>query len=418
MKEFFFDAVHRQGVMPISQSSRILDGALTFATLKFPAFFAPIPGVTVRRIDRSGVQPMDAPPPARLMPSDTGPYLTRVSQCVPVEMLALYLIIENLLNLREVAQAEGAATAVAKLAIFTCLFVATPLYVWWRRRETGTFSVALAGIAGLAFIAWAYVMGGSIFMPPSGLLSPIHNPALGAMMFTVFIFSAGFVFPNPPIRSSVPRAAPVPLDGYTSGIAKYVPVEALGGYLVAQNLLGFKPAAEQASDHLSFLSFAAFVICLATIPFVLWSHGRRNGSLIAQAAIAVVGYLVWVYAIGGSLFLPGIGNLDDVHNGPLAALMLLFRISKESRLVGADRSDWIRVSSCVLTELGDRRCRKAPSSGSIQPKATGSFSRRRAVRTSSSTSPRSSGPASAPSTRDRWSSSNSSPTAARPPRKT
>src|SRR5262249_19446505 len=60
-----------------------------------------------------------------------------------------------------------------------------------------------------------------------------------------------------------------------------------------------------------------------------------------------------------------------------------------------------------LHRLGDRRCKRAPSNGSIQLKATGSFGPRAERRTSSSTSRRSSALVSARSTKVRLSSTSS-----------
>ena len=94
------------------------------------------------------------------------------------------------------------------------------------------------------------------------------------------------------------------------------------------------------------------------------------------------------------------------------------RTPRKSRFVGTNAKRCIRVSSYALTILGDRRCKKAPSNGSIRQRAMGSSGPRAETRTCSSTSPPLNALGSTASTRDNRSSTSSSPTAARHPRKT
>src|SRR5271155_5107365 len=98
---------------------------------------------------------MEAPRSAPLMPSGTDSYLARVSQFVPVETLALYLIFENLLDLSGMAQGAADATATAKLTslptlVFACSWGTTPLYVWAQGWVAGAPSIARALVSGLA----------------------------------------------------------------------------------------------------------------------------------------------------------------------------------------------------------------------------------------------------------------------------
>jgi len=130
-------------------------------------------------------------------------------------------------------------------------------------------------------------------------------------------------------------------DEYLDRVAKYIPAEVVGGYVsldgilasdsvrpVAAALLSFSgtawaqtttpepapvtPAPEAVSADLgvfvsAFTSSAGgiiFLICLVLAPLYVWVLARRAGTTVwkAQAFIAALAFLVWAYAIKGSVF--------------------------------------------------------------------------------------------------------------------
>jgi hypothetical protein len=130
----------------------------------------------------------------------------------------------------------------------------------------------------------------------------------------------------------VPRAYQRP-DEYQDRVAKYIPAEAVGGYISLDGLIGKPiPAVPSATLNLTDTAFAqapaapatpagpslvdallttltkpagiVFLLCLVLAPLYVWALARRAGSTVwkAQALIAAFAFVVWAYAIKGTVF--------------------------------------------------------------------------------------------------------------------
>jgi len=124
-------------------------------------------------------------------------------------------------------------------------------------------------------------------------------------------------------------------DEYLDRVAKYIPAEVVGGYISLDGILASRPARPVAAllpfsgtawaqtstpapapeaaspDHLGALLAAfttvpgfIFLLCLVLAPLYVWVLARRAGSAVwkAQAFIAALAFIVWAYAIKGSVF--------------------------------------------------------------------------------------------------------------------
>jgi formylglycine-generating enzyme required for sulfatase activity len=263
-------------------------------------------------------------------------YLARALRHVPVEALAAYLALENILELQQPPASPGGAVNAAAGAwvlsalIFTAFVVVVVIYYRQQSRALAVPSYSRTVLAVMGFTVWSFAIGTSVFLPPQGILSALYDSTFAAALLVAYTVAAA-LFAGPASDDVPPIRQSIPFDGYADRTAKYLPAEALGLYLAAQNLLGFKSVAvDRATSVLPvpYLAFAAFVLCLLSIPLVLWTVGRPlawsfGRSWLTQSAISMVGFLVWVYAIGGRLLLPGLGQLEDWHNGFLAAVLLI-----------------------------------------------------------------------------------------------
>ncbi len=124
-------------------------------------------------------------------------------------------------------------------------------------------------------------------------------------------------------------------DAYKDRVAKYIPAEVVGGYVSLDSLVNSKtsnaaqsvssdavtrtPDASAATDaavaqpegigalfSAIFLSLPGivFLACLLLAPLYVWHLARRAGITAwkMQAAIAMLAFVVWAYAIKGTVF--------------------------------------------------------------------------------------------------------------------
>lgn len=102
-------------------------------------------------------------------------------------------------------------------------------------------------------------------------------------------------------------------DQYLDRVAKYVPTEVVGGYVSLDGILSAQPAAASGAiptlggalgATLGSVSGAIFLFCLVAAPLYIYVVARRTGAAVwrAQALIAALAFIVWAYAIKGSVF--------------------------------------------------------------------------------------------------------------------
>ena len=113
------------------------------------------------------------------------------------------------------------------------------------------------------------------------------------------------------------RAVDAKPDEYLDRVAKYVPAEVVGGYVSLDGILSpaahaqastaGPPAANFGSALLTTLSSLPgiiFLFCLLAAPLYVYVIARRARTTVwkAQAFISMLAFIVWAYAIKGSVF--------------------------------------------------------------------------------------------------------------------
>jgi len=129
-----------------------------------------------------------------------------------------------------------------------------------------------------------------------------------------------------------PRAYQRP-DEYQDRVAKYIPAEVVGGYVSLDGILSTGPVPLKPTAMIPFVDSAwaqapttapaagpsltnaivsslssvpgvIFLLCLVLAPLYVWVLARRAGTSVwkAQALIAAFAFVVWAYAIKGTVF--------------------------------------------------------------------------------------------------------------------
>ena len=126
-------------------------------------------------------------------------FTERLVKYIPAEVIGAYLSLENLLDLKGVvtraklAPPLGATEAVVQgqglvatygprlaVGVFLLGLVCTPVYIWQQGRSSDSPWLTHAIVATLAFVVWAYAMGGSFFLQSFGNLTQLYDSQLAA----------------------------------------------------------------------------------------------------------------------------------------------------------------------------------------------------------------------------------------------
>lgn len=86
-------------------------------------------------------------------------------------------------------------------------------------------------------------------------------------------------------------------DDYLDRVAKYVPVEVVGGYLT---LVGFLP-----TDISLLWPLGVLVLCWALSPAYIWRRAKLGDDWRTHAAVSFFAFPVWAFAIGRGVFESG-----------------------------------------------------------------------------------------------------------------
>ena len=98
-------------------------------------------------------------------------------------------------------------------------------------------------------------------------------------------------------------------DDYPARVAKYIPAEFVAAYLAADKIIKpdgdwSKIAAPEQNATLALGAFA-FVVLLILNGLYLWWRGKRERTPYkSQLGISSVAFLLWAFALPGTLFLP------------------------------------------------------------------------------------------------------------------
>jgi len=129
--------------------------------------------------------------------------------------------------------------------------------------------------------------------------------------------------PSPADRSNVPQ------DTYSDRLVKYLPAESVAVFLSANILivssygLSIDGSTTKPDDGWLFpASIIVFAIVLVATPIYLRSQRSPGKPWVVNTVVATVGFVVWAYSIGGSLFLAS-GTYVPLL-GSLAALLFTF----------------------------------------------------------------------------------------------
>lgn len=137
------------------------------------------------------------PTPGAVTPGDD--YKERLVKYIPAESVAFYTFTDKLvasqygLDSTALAATQGAPATAMLLAwlLFGLGVVGTPIYLYRQRKPNQPWRLH-AGISTLAFILWAYTLGGSLFV-----ILGWYEVFVAGLLAPIFTFVAGFVEPRP-----------------------------------------------------------------------------------------------------------------------------------------------------------------------------------------------------------------------------
>lgn len=126
-------------------------------------------------------------------------------------------------------------------------------------------------------------------------------------------------------------------DTYQDRLAKYIPGEIIAGYMAldrnlvpdahkfAESLTGGNSVAHLTSID-GMTPWAPLLVGLIFTPLYIWQLARNEGphqSWRMQATVSTLAFIVWAYAIQGSVFVIGNGAGQTWYNGKGAAFLLV-----------------------------------------------------------------------------------------------
>lgn len=124
-------------------------------------------------------------------------YQDRLVKYLPAESIALYTLTDKALVAYYGLAPDGTTKLPADWLLHYCpwaLFllglVGTPIYLW-RQRKAGQPWKMHAIIGTIAFVLWAYTLGGSLF-----ILNHWYNALLASLLAPIFTFVAGLFEPS------------------------------------------------------------------------------------------------------------------------------------------------------------------------------------------------------------------------------
>lgn len=135
--------------------------------------------------------------PSLVVPSPGDDYQDRLVKYIPAESVALYAFTDKLLTSYYGIDAAGrtalppdAVLAWLPWALFLLGLLGTPAYLW-RQRVPGHPWALHAIIGTVAFLLWAYTLGGSLFV-----LHGWYNVLIAGLAAPIFTFAAGLFEPR------------------------------------------------------------------------------------------------------------------------------------------------------------------------------------------------------------------------------
>ncbi|MGO9469527.1 MAG: hypothetical protein ACLQVF_35900 [Isosphaeraceae bacterium] len=111
-------------------------------------------------------------------------YRTRLVKYIPTEIVAVYLIIDRII---EAAPGQSTVELLSRWANFLCAFILTPVYLRFAQDVRSKLQLALSTVV---FVAWAFALGGPFASIPG------YNPVIGVVMMTVVTALIPFIEPE------------------------------------------------------------------------------------------------------------------------------------------------------------------------------------------------------------------------------
>lgn len=131
-------------------------------------------------------------------------------------------------------------------------------------------------------------------------------------------------------RFAAKNVSEVPTDGYKDRLVKYLPAESVAFYAFADKMLASyfgidqtASVAARAADSLPvILAWLLLLLCIIGTPIYLYRQRIQGQPWKLHAATSTVAFIVWAYALGGSIFL--LNNWYHVLAAGLAAPIFTF----------------------------------------------------------------------------------------------
>lgn len=125
-------------------------------------------------------------------------YVERLVKYIPAESVAFYLCVDRIISshfdlnfsIDATSLLPNAQLVLCSWTVFCLALVGTPLYLWKRRLEHQPWKLH-ATLSTIAFVLWAYSLGGSIF-----LIYGVHSFLIAGLVAPIFTFIAGLFEPE------------------------------------------------------------------------------------------------------------------------------------------------------------------------------------------------------------------------------
>ncbi len=117
-----------------------------------------------------------------------------------------------------------------------------------------------------------------------------------------------------------PEQTRQPADNYLERVAKYVPAEVIGFFIVINAILdqaartGGKTAAMAGFSVMS-IAVGVFIAAMALTPLFIWYVREEGDAWVTNAVVSTLAFPFWAYAVGAVAF-------TEYHDGNLAVILL------------------------------------------------------------------------------------------------
>lgn len=142
-------------------------------------------------------------------------FAERIVKYIPAEVVTAYVSLENMFDLKSkvISTRESVAAGISNLGttappdvitanvgrismlVFVLGVICTPLYIWQQGRASNSPWATHAAVATLAFVVWAYAIGGSFFLQSFPGFAALYNGQIAAAGLIIFTLLSGAIKP-------------------------------------------------------------------------------------------------------------------------------------------------------------------------------------------------------------------------------